>query len=63
VQLSVFECLLEAEELERLRQRVLREIEAEEDSVRIYRLCETCRAKVEILGQGKATEDPEVYVL
>jgi CRISPR-associated protein Cas2 len=63
VQLSVFECLLEAEELERLRGRVLREIDAEEDSVRIYRLCESCREKVKILGRGERTEDPEVYVL
>ncbi len=42
---------------------MLREIEEEEDSVRIYRLCEGCRPKAEILGQGKAMEDPEVYVL
>jgi CRISPR-associated protein Cas2 len=63
VQLSVFECLLAADELDRLRARVLREIDAAEDSVRIYKLCEACRGKVEIHGQGKATEDPEVYVL
>jgi CRISPR/Cas system-associated endoribonuclease Cas2 len=35
----------------------------EEDSVRIYRLCETCRARVEIQGRGERSEDPEVYVL
>jgi CRISPR-associated protein Cas2 len=63
VQLSVFECLLEAPDLERLRERVKREIAEPEDSVRIYRFCEACRQKVEILGPGKATEDPKVYVL
>jgi len=63
VQLSVFECLLEAEEVERLRGRVLREIDETADSVRIYHLCASCRQKVEILGRGKRTEDPEVYVL
>jgi CRISPR-associated protein Cas2 len=63
IQLSVFECLLEVDELDRLRDRVRREIDAAEDSVRIYRLCENCHAKVEIHGLGKATEDQEVYVL
>ena len=63
VQLSVFECLLEADEVERLRRRVLKEIDEEVDRVRIYRLCASCREKVEILGRGERTEDPEVYVL
>jgi CRISPR-associated protein Cas2 len=47
VQLSVFECLPEAADLDRLRERLLCEIELSEDSDRIYRLCETWRAKVE----------------
>ena len=62
VQLSVFECLLEAADLDRLRERILREIELSEDSVRIYPLCETCRAKVELHGLGKTTEDPDLYL-
>jgi CRISPR-associated protein Cas2 len=63
VQLSVFECLLENEELERLRVKLSHLTDPEEDSVRIYRLCETCRARVEIQGRGERSEDPEVYVL
>jgi CRISPR/Cas system-associated endoribonuclease Cas2 len=39
------------------------EIEGAEDAVRIYRLCAECAARVEILGLGKRTEDPEVYVV
>jgi CRISPR-associated protein Cas2 len=62
VQLSVFECLLEAADLDLLREKILREIELTEDSVRIYRLCETCRAKAEIHGLGKITEDPNLYL-
>jgi len=42
---------------------VLREVDLAEDRVRIYRLCESCRAKLEILGQGEVTEDPAVYLL
>jgi CRISPR-associated protein Cas2 len=63
VQLSVFECLLEPADVERLRGRVLREIDPAEDRVRIYRLCESCREKIEILGHGDHTEDPEIFVL
>jgi CRISPR-associated protein Cas2 len=63
VQYSVFECLLEPEQLDALRRRVLREIDGAEDSVRIYRFCQDCGAKTEILGTGKATEDPGLYVL
>jgi CRISPR/Cas system-associated endoribonuclease Cas2 len=42
---------------------VLRRIEASEDSVRIYSLCQDCRAKVEIHGLGTVTEEPKVYVV
>ena len=63
VQLSVFECLLEEAQIERLRRTVARIIAAEEDSVRIYRLCGVCEPKLEVLGVGVRTEDPDVYIL
>lgn len=64
VQYSVFECSLDAAQLERLEARVTGLIEAEEDSVRVYRLCAECRGKVAVWGCGKAAvEDPEVYLL
>ncbi len=45
VQYSVFECLLDARQLERLRTRLLRRIETSEDSLRIYSLCRTAAAR------------------
>lgn len=63
VQYSVFECLLEPAQVERLKARVGGLIEAAEDSVRIYRFCADCAAKLEILGQGTVTTEPDVYVL
>lgn len=63
VQYSVFECLLEDAALDRLRKRLEEKVVAEEDSVRIYRLCADCRGKVEIFGLGVLTVDPEVYVI
>ena len=64
VQLSVFECHLDDKRLERLKGRVAKLIDEEQDSVRLYRLCEACKGKLEILGLGVATKEaPDVYVL
>jgi CRISPR-associated protein Cas2 len=63
VQYSVFEARLDAELIARLRERVHREIDDEDDSVRIYRLCAECEPRVEILGQGKRTVEEKVYVV
>jgi len=37
--------------------------DTEEDTVRIYRLCATCEERVEILGRGVRSEDPDVYIV
>ena len=63
VQYSVFEARLDAELLERLRARVARVIDSEDDSVRIYRLCGECDKLIEILGQGGRTVDEKVYIV
>ena len=52
-QYSVFECLLRPEELERLRERLKPLLVQEEDDVRFYHLCETCRRKATIWGSRK----------
>jgi CRISPR-associated endonuclease Cas2 len=62
VQYSVFECLLETAQLDALRTRMLRLIDTGKDSVRIYRFCQDCGAKVEIHGEGKATQDPDALL-
>lgn len=63
VQYSVFECRLEPPHLEKLRQRLSKLIDPARDSVRLYRFCQDCGEKQEIYGQGKTTEEPEVYIL
>ncbi|MFW6012336.1 MAG: CRISPR-associated endonuclease Cas2 [bacterium] len=63
VQLSVFECLLEEAQVERMRRSLERLIEPQEDSVRIYRLCGHCEEKVDVVGVGVRTEDPDVYIV
>jgi CRISPR-associated protein Cas2 len=63
VQYSVFECLMGSEELGKLRKRAVDLIDFEEDSVRIYSMCNGCESKIDIIGTGARTEDPEVYVV
>ncbi len=63
VQFSVFECNLTQEQFSRLQQRIRSVIKMDEDSVRFYLLCDTCKDKVIIVGQGMLTEDEEVYVV
>ncbi len=63
VQLSVFECRLDLEQLEVMARRLGKVIDESKDSVRIYRICKECAPKIMILGTGVVTEDPEVYVV
>lgn len=64
VQYSVFEMeLARAEQLADLRQRLEAVIDPRVDGVRIYFLCQGCRAKIAILGQGEVYQDQEVYVI
>lgn len=63
VQYSVFECLLDERKLESLIREVTELIEMEQDSVRIYRLCEGCRKEVRVYGRGVVTEEPSVFIV
>jgi CRISPR-associated protein Cas2 len=63
VQLSVFECQLDEKQTASLCARLAKLIEPEEDSVRVYRLCSDCEARLELLGIGPRTEDPPIFVL
>lgn len=63
VHFSVFEARLRADQLERLKKRITKVLETEEDSVRIYPLCASCSARIEILGQGMVTQDPDIIVI
>lgn len=51
VQKSVFECTLDAAQLEVLKHRLVKEIEPEEDSLRIYRLREPREKFLKVLGR------------
>lgn len=63
VQFSVFECFLDRKQRMKLEARLLKEINQKEDTVRIYGLCDACRAKVEVLGWGDAPREDTTYLL
>lgn len=52
VQKSVFECTLDAADLEELLDRLRREMDEEEDSLRIYRLQEPRSRHLVTMGRG-----------
>lgn len=62
VQRSVFECLIEERQVIQLIDKLMKIIEVKEDSTRIYRMCGNCQDRVQIIGQGAVTSDPDVYI-
>lgn len=63
VQFSVFEANLRPDEIERLKERVTKILDSQEDSLRIYPLCSACASRIEIIGQGVVTQDPDFFVI
>lgn len=63
VQFSVFECNLNSAQLTGMQKNLASLIKPEEDTIRIYQLCETCRKKVAILGTGELTTEIELYII
>jgi len=62
VQYSVFECLLDQTALERVIAMVKREICDDEDTVRIYFLCRSCRRKTYVIN-GEVTDIPPAIIV
>lgn len=56
VQYSVFECYLTKRQQVELLARVKREVNRDQDRVRIYRMCGACEGRVEAIGSKPPTE-------
>ena len=63
VQRSVFECHLEAAQLQTLQQRLGSLMEQTEDQVRYYRLCAKDKRHIVIDGAGRLSADPDYNML
>ena len=63
VQGSVFEAYLDAAELEKILKKSEKIMKMEEDSLRIYFVCDACRPKLKTLGQGKPPPPPDTMIV
>lgn len=63
VQYSVFECLLDAAELKKLKKAVAKVIKPRLDQVRYYYLCQSCLAKTEVTSGPEVLHETEVMVV
>jgi CRISPR-associated protein Cas2 len=63
VHYSVFECLLDPANFNKMVTSIIGIVDEEHDSVRIYALCGNCEKAVEIIGTGELTEDKDIYVV
>ena len=63
VQYSVFECLLDGEQLEKMRRAVRKAIRPRLDQVRYYYLCQDCLKKVEVSSGPEVLSEQEVIVV
>ncbi len=63
VQYSVFECLIDLEQLKYIKKKAEEIIDKEKDSLRIYRLCENCQKLIEIIGEGEVSKDLDFYII
>lgn len=57
VQYSVFECLLDAKALARMKERVMKVIKPRVDRVRFYYLCAACLKRTEVTSGVEVLSD------
>ncbi len=57
VQKSVFECLLDEGQFARMEETLRKLAKTSEDLIRCYRLCESCRPKTVVIGEGKVLDN------
>jgi CRISPR-associated protein Cas2 len=63
VQRSVFELYVTPRHLDLLQARLGRLHDANEDSIRFYFLCATCRPKVVYMGQAQPIDEPGLLII
>lgn len=63
VQYSVFEIICNEEIIEKITYELKNVIKENEDSIRIYSLCNSCVKRVIVFGAGEITKEIEVYVV
>ena len=63
VQRSVFECFLAEQAWKKLQAAMETLLEATEDSIRCYILCENCQARIVHWGLAEVTDAPSLRII
>jgi CRISPR-associated protein Cas2 len=63
VQFSVFECNLARSKYVEMKKEILDFVNEEEDSLRIYKLCQNCFNKIESIGVKEGYESGEKAII
>jgi len=63
VQYSVFECIINEQQLKEIEEKTKNIVDKEKDSIRIYIICENCLKKIDIIGIGEITRDLDFYII
>ncbi|MBT8763528.1 CRISPR-associated endonuclease Cas2 [Desulfohalobiaceae bacterium Ax17] len=62
VQYSVFECDLDWGKIDEMLLRLKAEMDMDEDALLVYPVCQECRRKVQICGQGEIWVDRDWWI-
>ncbi len=63
VQYSLFECLLDDNDLQTLKQRLAQLIDPDQDHVSYYRLCPKDVPAIRLDGSGEVTTEPDFHMI
>lgn len=63
VQYSVFECLVDDENLKKMLVRMRKVLRPRLDHIRLYTICGACREKIEVIGRHDINEQKTTYVV
>ncbi len=63
VQKSVFECEINADQCREMQERITKDTNPSEDSVRYYFLCQSCLSNIRICGLGEVQRDKPYFVV
>jgi len=63
VQRSVFECIVDQRRLDEMIARVSKFLNQQDDTLRVYNICEGCLKKIKVFGKGHLTQDEDVYIV
>lgn len=63
VQYSIFDCIIDKDQFERMKEMVKKTIKEKTDLVRYYQLCEACQKRIEMNAPGIKVSEPKTIIV